>query len=175
MSALLQLIDHFTLRCGRWLAWLTLLLVAVTVAVVVLRRFLGIGSIALQESAIYLHSALFLLGAAFTLQRGGHVRVDIFYHRFSRLTRAWVDALGTLLFLLPLCVYIGAGAWGFVEVSWRIREGSVDGGLPYVYLLKSLIPLMALLLALQGLAELLRAALLLSADDGAAGCPPHAR
>lgn len=162
MHALVRAIDRFTTRCGRALAWLTLLLVLVTVTVVAIRYLLGAGSIALQESAAYLHSSIFLLGAAYTLKRGGHVRVDIFYRRLSERGRAWVDALGTLVFLLPLCAYIAASSWGYVSASWRIGEGSSDGGLPFIYLLKSLLPAMALLLALQGLAELLRCGLLLA-------------
>jgi TRAP-type mannitol/chloroaromatic compound transport system permease small subunit len=168
MHSLITVIDRFTRLCGRALAWLTLLMVLVTCAVVLLRKGFDIGSVALQEAAMYLHALLFLLGAGYTLQRDGHVRVDLFYRRFDPRRRAWVNALGTLLFLFPFCGYVILASWEFVAVSWRVREASMDGGIPAVFLLKSLIPAMAVVLALQGLAELLRAAQTLTgtAPDG---------
>ncbi len=165
MRTLLTAIDRFTRLCGRALAWLTLAMVLVTSVVVLLRYGFGIGSVALQESVMYLHGLVFMLGAAYTLQRDGHVRVDVLYRNFSRRRRAWVDALGTLLFLLPFCGYVLLSSWEFVAVAWRVRETSTDGGIPAVFLLKSLIPAMAILLALQGIAELLRAALVLCGDE----------
>src|SRR5690606_2981453 len=147
---------------GRGLAWLTLAMVLTTCAVVILRRVLGMGSIALQESVIYMHSAVFLLGAAYALKHGAQVRVDIFYRRFSGRQRAWVNCLGSLVLLLPLTLFTGFISWDFVTSSWRIGEGSTDsGGLAGVYLLKSLIPLMASSLTLQALAELVRNLMLL--------------
>lgn len=147
---------------NQWLArpvfWLTLLMVLTTCAVVLMRRLLGMGSVALQEAVIYMHAAMFLLGTASALRAGALVRVDIFYRRFSATARAWVDALGTLVFLLPFCVFVFWISWDFVVRAWVIAERSSDaGGLAYVYLLKSLIPVFALSLALQALAELVRA------------------
>lgn len=165
MRALIVAIDRFTRICGRALAWLTLAMVLVSCAVVVLRYGFDIGSVALQESVMYLHAMVFLLGAGYTLQRDGHVRVDLLYRRFDPRRRAWVNALGTLLFLLPFCGYVLLSSWDFVSVSWRVREASTDGGIPAVFLLKSLIPAMAIVLALQGMAELLRAAMVLSGDE----------
>jgi TRAP-type mannitol/chloroaromatic compound transport system permease small subunit len=137
-------------------------MVLVTSWVVLMRHVFDIGSIALQESVTYMHAAVFMLGSAYTLKRGGHVRVDIFYRRFSARTRAWVDALGSLVFTLPLMVFIGIGSWDFVMDSWAIKEGSTDsGGLDWVYGLKALLPLMALSVGLQVLAELLRNLLVL--------------
>lgn len=152
---------------NQWLSqpvfWLTLLMVLATCVVVLMRRFLGMGSIALQEAVIYLHAAMFLLGTASALRAGALVRVDIFYRRFSPVARAWVDALGTLVFLLPFCVFVFWISWDFVVRAWVIAERSNDaGGLAWVYLLKSLIPVFAVSLALQALAELLRAACVLT-------------
>lgn len=159
---LLNLIDRLTLFLGRSIAWLTVIMVIATCIVVVLRRGFDIGSIALQESVTYMHAAVFLLAAGYTLKRDGHVRVDILYRRFPVRRRAWIDSLGCLLFLLPLTIFTGFISWEFVVSSWAIREGSTDsGGLGAVYLLKSLIPLMAITLSLQAFAELLRNLLLL--------------
>lgn len=142
---------------GRTVAWLCLLMVLLTCLIVLLRYGFGIGSIALQESLTYLHGTVFMLGAVVAVKRGGHVRVDIFYRRFAARTQALVDLFGTLLFLLPFSVFLLFWCWDYVLASWQLREGSADaGGLAYVYLLKSLIPLTAVLLFLQGLAELAR-------------------
>lgn len=173
MTAFTHLIDRFIAVTGRALAWLTVAMVLVTVLVVVMRYVFGMGSIALQEAITYLHASVFLLGVAYTLQRGGHVRVDIFYRRFSDRGRAWVDALGTIVFLLPLCAYLVGSSWDYVAASWRIREGSADAGIPAVYLLKTLVPTMAVLLALQGLAELFKTAAVLCGKAPAAATQPQ--
>ncbi|MDX1733586.1 MAG: TRAP transporter small permease subunit, partial [Halioglobus sp.] len=130
--------------------------------IVVLRYGMNIGSILAQESVIYMHGALFLLGAAYALKTGAHVRVDIFYRNFGPHTRAWVDSLGGIVFLLPLCVFTIVSSWDYVTESWAMREVSPEpGGIPAVFVLKTLIPLGAINLALQGVAEVLRAALVL--------------
>ncbi|MCK5639779.1 MAG: TRAP transporter small permease subunit [Gammaproteobacteria bacterium] len=137
---------------GRTVAWLTLAMVVITFTVVVLRYLFNIGWIAMQESITYMHALVFMLGAAYTLKHEGHVRVDIFYRKFSPRTRAWVDLLGTLFLLLPVCLFIFWVSWDYVAASWRVLEGSQEtGGLPLVFLLKSIIPLMAGLMILQGL------------------------
>jgi TRAP-type mannitol/chloroaromatic compound transport system permease small subunit len=160
------LIDYLTERLGRLLAWLIPLMMLGTAAVVIMRYGFGEGMTALQESVTYLHGTVFMLGAAYTLKHGGHVRVDIFYHRFSPRTKAWIDSVGCILFLLPLCGLILITSWDFSANAWEIREASVEpGGLPFVYLLKSLLPLMAINLAMQGIAELLRNAIILSGGE----------
>ena len=160
-----DLIDAFSHITGRTIAWLTLAMMAVTCIVVVLRYGFGIGSIALQESVTYMHALVFLLGAAYTFERDGHVRVDIFYRRFNRRQQAWVNSLGSLLFLLPLSLFLLFVSLDFVANAWAIKESSGQpGGIPAVYLLKSLIPLMALTLALQAIADLLRSLLILMTD-----------
>ncbi len=153
---------------GRVIAWLALSMVLVTFLVVVLRYGFDLGSIALQESVTYMHAMLFMLGAAYTLQRDGHVRVDIFYQGFSRRGRAWVNLLGTLMLLVPVCLFILASSWGYVAESWAVHEGSREaGGLPYVYWLKTLMLLMPLLLLLQGIVWVLRNGLLLAGVEAA--------
>lgn len=147
---------------GTTTAWLTGIMVIIACIVVGLRHLFDIGSIALQESVTYMHAAVFMLGAAYTLKNDGHVRVDIVHKKMSPRARAWVEVLGSLLFTLPLMIFIGWGSWEFVQESWRINEGSTDsGGIGGVYLLKSLLPLMALSVSLQAIAELLRSLLVL--------------
>ena len=147
---------------GRAASWLSLFMVLVTFAVVVLRYAFDLGWIAMQESVTYMHAVLFLAGAAYTLKHQGHVRVDIFYQRFSPRAQAWVDLFGGLFLLLPVCLFIFCVSWEYVAQSWELQEGSREaGGLDGVYLLKSMILVMAGLLVLQGLATVLRCRLLL--------------
>lgn len=158
---------------GRGIAWLTLFMVLTTFGIVVLRYGFGIGSIAAQEAVTYMHALVFLLGAAYTLKHDGHVRVDIFYRGMSERRRAWIDLLGTLLLLMPVCLFILWASWDYVAASWALREGSREtSGLPGVYLLKTAIPLMAALLLLQGLALGARALLILAGGHPPAETPP---
>ncbi|MGB5538668.1 MAG: TRAP transporter small permease subunit [Gammaproteobacteria bacterium] len=153
LQQLARALDGFAELTGRVVSWLTLAMVAVTFTVVVLRYAFGIGSIALQESITYLHAAVFMLCAAYTLKHDAHVRVDIFYQRWSPRGRAWVDLLGTLLLLAPVCILIIVASLDYVSSSWSIHEGSREaGGLDGVYILKTAIPLMAALVLLQGCA-----------------------
>lgn len=170
VTRLADSLDHFAERTGHTAAWLALALVLVTFAVVVLRYLFDFGSIALQETILYLHASLFLLGAAYTLRTDAHVRVDIFYRRQSARARAVVDLLGALLLLLPVCSFLLWISWDYVASAWSLREASGEtGGLPWVYLLKTLIPVAAVLLILQGVSQALRSlATLLQATDGKA-------
>ena len=155
-------IDRFTELTGRALSWLTMLMVVLVVAIVVGRYFLGLGSIALQESVTYLHAMVFMLGLAFTLKRGGHVRVDIFYRNYSVRRRALVDLIGGILFLVPFCLFIFISCWDYVLASWAIAEGSSENdGIAAVYLLKTLMLIMPVTLLLQAIAELLKAQMIL--------------
>ena len=148
---------------GRTIAWLTVLMVGVTFAVVLLRYGFDAGSIAVQESITYMHAMVFLLGAAYTLRHDDHVRVDIFYHRMSPRGKHIVDLLGTLLLLYPVCLFILIASWDYVMSSWQLRESSHEtGGLPFIYLLKTTLLLMPTLLMLQGLAQILESVLALS-------------
>lgn len=155
-------LEALTEWVGRLVSWLSLLMVLVTFTVVVLRYAFDLGWIALQESVTYLHAVLFMAGSAYTLRHQGHVRVDIFYRRFSERARAWVDLFGGLFLLLPVCLFIFYESWDYVIQSWDLREGSPEaGGIPGIYLLKTMMPLMAGLLVVQGVASLLRSRLLL--------------
>ena len=164
MRRYVNVLDRFTEYSGRLLAWLTLGMGLLTGLIVLLRYGFGIGSIAAQEAVMYMHGSLFLLGASYALKVGAHVRVDIFYRNFSARTRSWIDSLGGIIFLLPLCACSSSSAaLDYVSASWAVRETSAEpGGIPAVYSsLKSLLPLMAINLALQAVAEVLRNALVL--------------
>jgi TRAP-type mannitol/chloroaromatic compound transport system permease small subunit len=155
-------LDQFSEFTGNLIAWLVLAMMLVTSLVVFMRYLLNTGSIAMQESVIYMHGTVFLLGAAYALKRQAHVRVDILYQKFSRRTRALIDLLGTLFFLVPVTLFISWVSIDYVSFSWSLKESSPEpGGLPGVYLLKTLIPAMSVTLLLQGLSELIKNALIL--------------
>jgi TRAP-type mannitol/chloroaromatic compound transport system permease small subunit len=157
LTRLADALDALAEWTGRAVAWLTLGIVLITFTVVLLRYAFNLGWIAMQESVLYLHALVFMLGAAYTLKQEGHVRVDIFYRKLSPVGRAWVDLIGAVLLLLPVCVFLFWVSWDYVASAWSIREGSRDsGGLPWVYVLKTAIPLMAVLLILQGVSQLCR-------------------
>ncbi|MFW3614928.1 TRAP transporter small permease subunit [Billgrantia antri] len=158
---LLAWLDGFTEVVGRSIAWLVILMMAVQFAIVVMRYVFGLHSIAMQESVMYMHAMVFMLGAAWTLRHDGHVRVDIFYRKLSARGRAWIDLLGTLFLLFPVTLFIAYSSLGYVKSSWAILERSPDGGIPGVFLLKSLILVMMLLLMLQGVAQVMRQVLIL--------------
>ena len=155
-------INGMTDFLGRAVSLLTVVMVATVLIVVVTRYFLQIGSIALQESVTYLHATVFLLGIAYTLKQGGHVRVDIFYRHFSLRRKALVDFCGGLFFLFPVSVLIFYSSWDYVIASWAIGETSAENnGLPFIYLLKTLMIFMPATMLLQGVAEILKSLLVL--------------
>ena len=150
-------IESFIDWSGRTVSWLSLFLVLVTFIIVVLRYVFDSGSIALQEITSYLHATIFLVGMAYTMQQDAHVRVDIFYSRCSKQTKAWIDLFGALFLLLPFMLFISWVSWSYIADSWSVLESSREaGGLPGVFLLKSLILVMALLLSLQAFTQIAR-------------------
>jgi len=152
---------------GRSVSWLSLLMVLITFIVVILRYVFDIGSIALQESIIYCHAAMFLVGAAWTMRQEAHVRVDIFYTKFSEEAKAWVNLAGSVFLLIPVMVFIAWISWSYVADSWAVVEGSREaGGLAGVFLLKTLILIFAALLILQGLAQAFESILKLTRPPG---------
>ncbi|WP_018699200.1 TRAP transporter small permease subunit [Amorphus coralli] len=165
MRAIALAIDAINLWTGRILAWLALAVVLVQFIVVVMRYVFGVGSIQMQELIIYLHAFLFMLAAAYTLRVDGHVRIDIFYREASPRRKAWVNLLGCLFFLMPVCTLIFWISWPYVSNSWAILEGSRESsGIPGVFLLKTAILVFAAQLFLQGLAMVIHSILALGGD-----------
>jgi TRAP-type mannitol/chloroaromatic compound transport system permease small subunit len=154
-----SLLDRISSITGKLTAWLTLFMVIVTFIVVIMRYVFDAGLIWVQESVVWMHAVVFMLGAAYTLHAEEHVRVDIFYRTMSERRRAWVDLVGVIVFLMPLGVFLAWASFDFVTQSWRIGESSREsGGLPYPFvpLLKSVLLLMPLTVSLQGIALLAR-------------------
>ena len=152
-------IDRISVATGRAASWLTLAMVLVTFVIVIMRYVFDVGLIWLQESLTWMHAVVFIVGAAYTMQQDQHVRVDIFYRDMSDRRRAWVNLLGVTFFVFPMCAFFVLTAWDYVAASWSIAEVSRNAGglpLPFVPLLKSVLIVMPLAVALQGLSWLLR-------------------
>jgi TRAP-type mannitol/chloroaromatic compound transport system permease small subunit len=161
------MLDRISSFLGKASAWLTLFMVLVTFVVVVMRYVFDAGLIWLQESVVWMHAFVFMIGAAYTLQQEEHVRVDIFYREMSPPRRAWVDLIGVLVFLLPLCAFLAWKALDYVAISWKLQEASREsGGLPYplIPLLKSILVVMPITVGLQGVSLLMRSVRTLRGD-----------
>ena len=151
--------------CGRAFPWLMLPLAGLTFGVVALRYGFDFGRIALQEAIVYLHAFILMPCMSYTLLKNGHVRVDVFYRKTSRRTRALIDLVGTVLFLMPTCLVLLITSRSYVTQSWLLLESSPEaGGLPLVFVLKTLIPVTATLLLIQGTADVIRNAASLRND-----------
>ncbi|MEP7029379.1 MAG: TRAP transporter small permease subunit [Pseudolabrys sp.] len=151
-------IDRLNRQIGRAVSWLALVIVLLQFSLVLARYLFGLGSIWLTETVIYAHAALFMLAAAWTLRAGGHVRVDVFYAQASARAQAMVDLAGSALLLLPFTLVLLWLSVPYAARSWAIFERSQESsGLPLVFGLKTLIPLFAVLMALQGIAQAIRA------------------
>ena len=148
---------------GRGVAWLTLAMVLTTFLVVVLRYGFALGWVWMQETYVWLHGIVFMIGAGYTLLHDDHVRVDIFYRSASPRHKALVDLLGVFVLLLPVLAIVAYVAWPYVIESWSKLEGSREaGGLPGLFLLKTMILGFCALVALQGLALAARGILILA-------------
>jgi TRAP-type mannitol/chloroaromatic compound transport system permease small subunit len=174
LPGIIAWLDNASERLGSSLSWLVLVMMLIQFLIVVLRYAFSFNSIPMQESVMYLHATVFMLAAAWTLKHDGHVRVDIFYRAMTPKRKALVDLCGTLFLLLPVMVFVILSSLGYVSKSWAILEASPDsGGIPGVFLLKTLIPLFAGLMILQALVEVVKNTYVLTGrltathDDGA--------
>jgi len=159
---LISLIDAVTEWTGRLVAWLMALMVLVTMAIVLLRYATTTNTTLLQELVMYMHAFAFMLAIPYALKHNAHVRVDLIYGRLSPRGQAWINLCGHLVLLVPTAVFIIIYSRVYVSNAWRILEGSAEvSGIPGVFVLKTLIPVMAALLLLQALAEIVRNILLL--------------
>ncbi|MFD2741000.1 TRAP transporter small permease subunit [Sulfitobacter aestuarii] len=157
MQAIPDFIDGLNRVTAKLIRWLALFMVLVQFAIVVGRYVFGVNSIAVQESVLYMHATLFMLGAGYTLLVDRHVRVDVFYAKASPATQRRIDIFGHLFLLLPSMVVLLYWSWPSVRNSWRILEGPISvGGIEAVFLLKTLIPAFCILIILQSLSLLAR-------------------
>lgn len=153
---------------GRAVAWLSLFMVLTMFAIVVMRYIYGFGLIWIQESVMYMHGFLFMLGAGFTLLQDGHVRVDIVYREATPRFKAWVNFLGTYVLLFPVMLLVLEVSMPYVQSSWAVFEGSKEtSGIHGVYLLKTAILIFAGLLLAQGFVLAARAQQTLRRGDPA--------
>ena len=163
MPELIRFLDNLSDRIGRAISWLTLTMVLVQFLIVVMRYVFSVGSIMMQESVVYMHALVFMIGAAYTLLHDGHVRVDVFYRDASDRTKAWVDLLGVLFFLIPVSILIAWISWPYVVSSWEVFEGSKEtSGIQAVFLLKTVILVFCALIILQGISLAARSGLILA-------------
>lgn len=155
IEKMVNFIDFLSEKIGRGVGWLTTSMVLLVFYDTVMRYAFNKGNVALQELEWHLFAVVFLIGAAYTLKEGGHVRVDILFIRFSEKTKAWVDLFGTVFLLIPFACIIIYSTQKFIGNSWAVKEVSPDpGGLPMRYLLKAMIPAGFVLLIIQGLSQI---------------------
>ena len=154
MEKIEALIDQVSGAIGRFVSWFILMMMLITALVVVMRYFLNLGSIPLQETIVYLHGAVIMLSIGYTLKVNGHVRVDVVHRTLTQRQRHCVELLGWIFFLIPVSLFLFLTSLPYVAFSWAVFESAgAPGGLPGVFLLKTVIPIMAALLFLQGLSQ----------------------
>jgi TRAP-type mannitol/chloroaromatic compound transport system permease small subunit len=163
LASFARLVDRINDAVGRAVAWLTLSMVLITFLVVILRYGFALGWVWVQEFYVWLHGIVFMAAAGYTLLRNEHVRVDVFYRPRSRRFKAWVDLFGVLFLLLPFVMTIAILSWSYVVISWvRLEESYEAGGMPGLFLLKSMILVFCALVGLQGLSLAARSVLVLA-------------
>ena len=157
-------IDDLNTAIGRWLSWLVLFCTVISALAATLRYTLDWGSNALLEAQWFMFGLIFLFCAAWTLRIGGHVRIDILSSRLSSTTRVWIEILGGLFFLLPVCLLIAVDSWHFFLIAFQTREASPNPGGLIWWPLKFAIPVAFILLSLQGLSEIIKNIAVLTGD-----------
>lgn len=157
MKKISEKIDLFNEKIGTISSYLIIPMILITFLVAFMRYALDFGSIAIQETIIYLHAFIFIIGSGFTLKNNMHVRIDIFYDKFSLNKKKIIDLCGTLLFLIPTCLVIFFTSFNYVMSSVFLLEASKEaGGLQILYVLKIYILILPTILALQGISELIK-------------------
>jgi TRAP-type mannitol/chloroaromatic compound transport system permease small subunit len=157
MLGIAHALDRMNTIVADAVRWLALIMVLVQFCIVIGRYVFGFNSIAAQESVLYMHATLFMLGAGYTLLVDKHVRVDVFYAKVSDTARRRIDIFGHIFLLIPSMVALLYWSWPSVRNSWKILEGPISvGGIEAVFLLKSLIPAFCILILLQSLSLLVR-------------------
>jgi len=164
--------DAINRHVGNAVAWLTLGCVLTCFTVVVLRYVFNVGYTWMQELYVWQHAIVFMVGAGYTALMRGHVSVDVLYVKMTSRRKAWVDIIGTVVFLLPWLAILAYTTAPLILLSWSIGENSSQpNGMPAVYLLKSVIWVFCAVVGLQGLALVARRVLFLRGHDIDAGTP----
>ena len=136
--------------------WLVLLACLISAGNATSRYLFSASSNAWLEVQWYMFTGMVMLGGAYTLKMNEHVRVDLFYGIFAERTRIWIDIIGGLLFLLPICVILVYFTWPWFVESWRIQETSMNAGGLIRWPVKLLLPAGFAMLFLQGLSEIIK-------------------
>ncbi len=174
LAHLIHCIEALNETIGRVVSWLLAAMVVTIFTVVLLRYGFSTGWVWLQESYVWMHGLVFMLGAGYTLHHNAHVRIDIFYRPGGARYRAWVDLGGSLFLLLPTVVLIFTLSYPYVADSWARLESSREaGGLPGLFLLKSAILVFCFLFGAQGLALAGRSLLILCGRAQLLRLPPR--
>jgi len=158
ITTAINFLESLNEKLGKVVSWLVVLMMLTIGLDVLFRYAFQFTFIWMVELEIYFFGLLFLLASGYTYKQDKHVRVDVFYAKFSEKRKAWIDLLGTLGFLLPWCYVVLVSSWYYGISSLAINEGSPQaGGLPARYLLKFCITIGFGFLALQALASALKA------------------
>lgn len=162
IALIITAISSVNALLGRVFSWFTLGIVVVCFTVVALRYAFSTGFVWMQDLYVWMNGIMFTGIAGYVLMKEGHVRVDIFYRPAELRRKAWIDLIGTTVFLAPFTYVVVIYSWAYVSRSWRFGETSGNiGGLPGLYILKSFIIVFAVVVALQGLAMALRSILVI--------------
>ena len=168
LALLVRTISGLNRAVGEVLSWLALGCVLVCFTVVVQRYAFATSTLWMQDLYVWLGGAMFTGVAGFALLRDDHVRVDIFYRPWSIRRKAIADLIGVVIFLIPFMLVILVYSLPYVQRSWRIFEGSANiGGMPGLFVLKTFIPIFAVLVLLQGIAWAFRSILVLTGREEA--------
>lgn len=166
LGIVIRVINAINRLIGNVFSWLSLAIVIVCFAVVVQRYALSTTRLWMQDLYVWLNGAMFTAVAGFALLRNDHVRVDIFYRPASIRTKAIIDMIGVVVFLMPFAWVVYAYGWNFVARSWRLYEGSANiGGMPGLFILKSFILVFVFVIAIQGISMVARSILVLAGRE----------
>ncbi|MFZ1885099.1 MAG: TRAP transporter small permease subunit [Rhodoplanes sp.] len=156
-TRLSRALDGIVRRIGEWSSWIWTILMLLIVIQVVQRYVIGLGSIQMEETQWHLYAIGFMLGLGLAEMRERHVRIDVVAEQFPVRVRLWIEMIGLVFFLLPLCIFVIWWSIPYVIESWQSGEiSAAPGGLPYRYLLKGIITIAFILLAMTAVSRLSR-------------------
>lgn len=164
-------VDWITERIGKSVGWLLLAAVLISAGNALIRKAFGISSNAFLEAQWYLFGAVFMLGAGYVFLHDQHVRIDVLSSRMKRSTQVWIDVIGIVIFLLPLCVFVVWTSLPSLQLAIMTKEVSANPGGLLRWPVYALVPLGFAMLAVQSVSELIKRVAFLTGH----GPDPHAR